>query len=703
MDIAKLVNPRSIAILGASERPSIGRTLLVSLERLGFAGAVYPINPKYPRISAYTCYPSLDALPEAPDVVAICVGAEDILGHLRALAARGAGAATIYGGGFAERGEGGREIQRRISELCHETGIALCGPNCMGVLNPPARSTTYIYEVRDPKGLAGNVALVTQSGSIGNGMMSDARRFGFSLVASIGNEAVVDTAALIDYLVDDPATKVIATFTETVRNPERYVAALDRAADRGKPVVVLKVGRSERAGRAITSHTGGLAGQSRVFSAMLRAHRAIEVADMDELTEVLAVCQGKHWPRGRRVGVVTGSGGQAELILDVATANGIDLPPLSPDDRKTVAATIGSLTGDGNPLDCWGNGNWKVNTPLAITTLRESAGHDAVVLCQDNFDDQPMIATERLLDEAKLLAESAAQSAKPHYFMNMRPGVMNMIQVAFLAEHGIAQIGGARQGLGAIDKLGRFAAPLPPVRPERTVDFDRALLRGGRKTVNEHDAKRLLARFGVPVTREHLVHSWSQARAAADEIGYPVVLKIAADAVPHKSEHGLVITDIRNDAELDAKWQVLQERVAAHLEDVPIEGFLVQQQAAGGVEVFAGVSRDPDFGLVLAFGMGGVNIEVAKDFALRLLPLRAGDAAAMIAETRGAEVLKSSRGRPAGDIAGLIAALESLADFAVQAGEDLAEVDLNPIVVLPEGHGCVAVDALIVPRRRAAP
>jgi acyl-CoA synthetase (NDP forming) len=527
------------------------------------------------------------------------------------------------------------------------------------------------------------------------------RRFGFSLVASIGNEAVVDTAALIDYLVDDPATKVIATFTETVRNPERYVAALDRAADCGKPVVVLKVGRSARAEHAITSHTGGLAGQSRVFSAMLRAHRAIEVADMDELTEVLAACQGRHWPAGPRIGVITGSGGQAELILDVATANGTDLPPLAPTDRETVASTIGSLTGDGNPLDCWGNGNWKVNTPLALSTLRESSGHDAVVLCQDNADNQPMISTDRLLDEAKLLAESAALSEKPHYFMNMRPGVMNMVQVAFLGEHGIAQIGGARQGLGAIDRLGRFATPLPPLRAGRKfADFNSGILRGARETINEFDAKRLLADFGIPVARERLVHDLTEARAAADEIGYPVVLKIAADTVPHKSEHGLVITNIRGESELEAKFQLLAQRAAAHQ---PIEGFLVQQQIGGGVEVFAGISRDPDFGLVLAFGMGGLNIEVTQDFALRLLPLRDGDAAAMIAETRGAETLKSVRGRPAADIAALVTALEALADFAAQAGDDLAEVDLNPIIVLPEGHGCVAVDALIVPRRRAAP
>src|SRR5207237_4175577 len=234
--------------------------------------------------------------------------------HIRLAAQRGVRAAIIFDGGFAERGEEGRRRQEELVAICREAGIALCGPNCMGVVSPHARSLVYIQTLADPTLLAGNVGLVSQSGSLCIGLLADCRRFGFSHVISSGNEAVLAAADYLEFLVDDPTTRVIALFLETVREPERFVAALDRAADCGKPVVVLKVGRSERARRAITSHTGGLAGESRVFSEVLRAHRAIEVNDLDEMTEVLAVCQGHRWPRGRGISVITGSGGLAEMI-----------------------------------------------------------------------------------------------------------------------------------------------------------------------------------------------------------------------------------------------------------------------------------------------------------------------------------------------------------------------------------------------------
>src|SRR5262245_18331330 len=227
-------------------------------------------------------------------------------------------------------------MQMAITGICREAGISLCGPNCMGALNPQARSTTFKQEVRNPQALVGNVALISQSGSVAASLLADLRRFGFSLVVSSGNEAVNDTASYIDFAVDDPNTTVIATFTETVRDPERYVAALDRAADKGEPVVVLKVGRSERVRAAITGHTGGLAGESRFFSEVLKAHHAIEVEDLDELIEVLALCLGKRWPKGSGIYVVSTSGGQAELILDVATGAGIALPPLPAAAREVI-------------------------------------------------------------------------------------------------------------------------------------------------------------------------------------------------------------------------------------------------------------------------------------------------------------------------------------------------------------------------------
>src|SRR4030081_2015057 len=367
MSLESLVKPRSVAIVGATDRPSPGRSIVESLGSIGFTGAIYPVNPKYKTVLNHTCYPSLMDLPQAPDVVVLSIRNPLIPEQVRLAVKRGARAAVIYDSGFAELGEDDARLQEEIAGLCREAGMSVCGPNCMGILNPPARVTTYKQTVMDTTGLAGNVGVISQSGSVCIAMLSDLRRFGISLSVSAGNEAVTRTVDYLEYLIDDPNTKAIATFTETVREPERYVAALDRAADVGKPVVVLKVGRTERTQRAITSHTGGLAGSTRVFSEVLRAHRAIEVNDLDEMTEVLAVCQGERWPRGRGISVITGSGGLAEMILDNATAAGLDLPPLSGTERAEAERLIGRITGDGNPFDAWGNGDYAVNLPHAMS------------------------------------------------------------------------------------------------------------------------------------------------------------------------------------------------------------------------------------------------------------------------------------------------------------------------------------------------
>ena len=422
-----LLRPRSVAVLGASDRPSPSRMVIESLDRIGFPGPVYPINPKYGTLFGRPCYPSVADLPEAVDVLAVCVNHARVLEHMRPAAERGVRAAIIFDGGFAERGDEGRRRQDELVAICREAGIALCGPNCMGVVSPHARSLVYIQALRDPTLLAGNVGLIAQSGSICIGLLADCRRFGWSHVISSGNEAVLAAVDFLEYLIDDPATRVIALFLETVRQPERFVAALDRAADCGKPVVVLKVGRSERAQRAITTHTGGLAGEARVFSAVLRAHRAIEVGELDEMVEVLACCQGPRWPSGRRVAVMTASGGQAELILDLATAAGLSLPPLSPTARAEIHGALGTLTGDGNPLDAWGNGDFATNFPRAIAMLGADPGYDAVTFCSDSFDDQPFGTPERLMAYARLLADGAARLAEAvllhdHALGNLSPG-----------------------------------------------------------------------------------------------------------------------------------------------------------------------------------------------------------------------------------------------------------------------------------------
>src|SRR5262249_18778976 len=383
MSLDRLLRPRSIAILGASERPSVGRTLVEALDGIGFRGDVYPVNPRYESLLGRRCYPSVAELPRDVDVLAFCVNHARVLEHMRPAADRGVGAAVIFDGGFAEADGEGRARQETIAAICREASMSLCGPNCMGVISPHVPSLVYIQPVHDPARLAGNVGMISQSGSICIGLLTDCRRFGWSQVISSGNEAVVAAVAFRESLIDAPAPRVIAMFLETVREPERFVVALDRAADRGKPVVVLKVGRSDRTRRAISTHTGGLAGEARVFSEMLRAHRAIEVADMDEMTEVIAACQAERWPRGRRIAIMTASGGQAELILDLATTTNLQLPPLPPAARAEVERVVGRITGDGNPLDAWGNGDYATNFPHGLRVLGSESSYDAVPFCSD--------------------------------------------------------------------------------------------------------------------------------------------------------------------------------------------------------------------------------------------------------------------------------------------------------------------------------
>jgi acyl-CoA synthetase (NDP forming) len=699
MDLGPLLRPRTIAIVGASERPSLGRTLISSLDRLGFDGTILPVNPKYSSVLGRPCYGSVRALPTNPDVVAFCVSAERALEGLKMMAEVGARSAVIYDGGFAERDAEGKRQQATMTALCREAGIALCGPNCMGVLSPHDRSSTYMHEVREPDGLAGGVGLISQSGSICIGLLSDIRRFGFSFVISSGNEAVVNCADYLDFLVQDPDTAIVAIFIETVREPQHFIAALDKAVTAGKPVVVLKVGRSERTQRAITSHTGGLAGESRVFSEVLLAHGAIEVGDLDEMAEVIAAANAANRPAGSKIAVVTGSGGQAELILDVASQAGIDLPPLDSATRAEVEKVIGPITGDGNPLDAWGNGDFVRNFAHALKCL-DAAPYDAIVMCSDAADANPMARANRPIDHARLLIGSAKTSEKPHYMLGTRTGLLHRAQIELLQSNGIAVLGGARQGLSAVARLGNAARQEARAIGTTTDDCGlAAILKDcGRIMIHEADSKRLLATCGLPVTREIMASSFEQIREAAATIGWPIALKVMSDRLAHKSEYGAVALSITNEDELRKAYKQLQENACKAIDPGQIAGFLVQEMSRGGLELFVGVNRDPDFGLVIAVGLGGVGIEIFEDFALRLLPLTARDAAEMVAELKSYPLLRGARSLKPYDLEALHSLIERVGGIAWAARDALNEIDLNPVMLFEPGCGCKIIDALIVPR-----
>lgn len=458
MQLKPLFRPESIAIIGASDKPTPGRRVIATLERLGYAGRIYPVNPNYTSLLNRPCYARPADLPEAPDIGVFSLGHERVLPAFIAAAERGMKAAVIFDGGFAEYGEEGRALQDKIAAICREHGIALCGPNCMGVLSPHHKSSSYLQELRDPAGLAGNVGIISHSGGLCLSLLTDTRRYGFSHIVSAGNEAAVTAADYLEYLVEDTDTGIIAGFVETIREPERFAAALDRAAALGKPVVLLKAGKSERARRAIVTHTAGEAGDPAAISGMLRAHRAIEVDDLVQLTEMLAALQSPKRPKGRRIGIVMSSGGVAELILDIAEAHGLELPPLTPQQKAALEAGCGFITGDGNPCDAWGSGTFARNLPQALEMFDASPRHDIIVFARDNFDDQPFDWPQTAMTYLELFAAHAAKSAKPHYLLSSRPGIMDRDFVAYLRSRGVAVVGGLREGLGALDLLGRHAS-----------------------------------------------------------------------------------------------------------------------------------------------------------------------------------------------------------------------------------------------------
>ncbi len=696
-DLKALVAPSSIAIVGASDRPgSIGSAVLTSLSRLCFRGNAWAVHPKYKDVLGFPAVPALTDLPRSPDVVAFVIRGASIPDQLAAVAAVGAKSMVIYDGGFAEAGEAGSAMQRRIADFCADNNIALCGPNCMGILNPHARATSYKLPVVGVEQLRGNVGLISQSGSVTIGLLTDVRRYGFSAVISSGNEAVTDAADYLSYLIDDPNTEVIAMFLEAVRRPQRFLAELRRASDLGKPVVVLKVGQSERARHAVATHTGALAGEAAGFAAAMRNANAIQVSDIDEMSEVIAALQSPRKLQGQRFAITTLSGGHSELILDLAETEGINLPPVGAEAMDKIGAVVGHVTGDGNPIDAWGTGDTQKSFTFTVDLLANDPAFDAVVLCYDQ-SEAPMIQSQGT--PVHLFAEASAKVDKPFYLLGMRSGVMKNASVELVRHSGAAVLTGARQGLSALHKVGehhlrrqRLLLPSPAV--------DNPLAGERRSSINEYDSKRLLAKFGVPVPPEVLANSVDEALEGARRIGWPVVVKAVSDDVQHKTELGLVKLNIRTEAELVDAYNGMTTDFAAKAPNAKLRGVLVQPMIGRGVEVFAGLNRDPEWGLCLAFGLGGVFIEVIKDVSLRLLPLSRSDAAEMIAETKAAKVLEGVRGAPPADIAALADCLQAIARFGAACSDELLGCDVNPIKVLPQGEGCVALDALITLQTR---
>jgi len=693
-------------VVGASEKPGPGSIVLDNLKRLGFTGQVYPVNPQYSELQGWRCYPNLKDVPRPVDSVAILLSHRQVLPILEQAASIGARAAWVLASGFAEAGPAGEVLQKQLTAYAQAHHIALCGPNCVGVVNLQARAATYSAALA-PTIKTGHVAALVQSGAICLGIANANRGLGFSALISSGNEAVLDNADYIAYLADDPETHVIIAFIEGFKHPAKFVWAAERARQAGKPLLVVKVGRSAVAQRATLAHTGSLAGADAVCDAVFRKHGVVRLDSLDELLEAAELFLKSPLPQGRGVALLTLSGGQIGLIGDLAMGLDLDLPELSGEARQALAQVLPPFSNIANPLDAWGTGNFEETYPACMEIV---AQEKTVYLLAVSRDSPPGIA-EREVWQSNVVVDAAARVVHVYgkpviVFSNLSTGFDQAV-LAHADAAGLPLLQGTRESLRAIEALVKYAElqrqprvkqPRSPLSQTAQAQL-KADLAAAPPSLTEYRSKRLLAEYGVPITREGLARSAEEAVRLAEEIGGPVVLKIQSPDILHKTEAGGIRLNLVGAEAVRQAYEQIIRNAQAYNPGALIEGVLVQEMLpASAAEVIVGSSCDLDFGPVVVFGLGGIMVELFQDSALRLAPVTEAEARQMIAETRGAQLLYGFRGRPPADVDALVRAIVCVSHLAYDLRDVVAAVDVNPLMVLPAGQGVRAADALIVKR-----
>jgi acetate---CoA ligase (ADP-forming) len=688
--IARLLAPRSVAVIGASAdaAKTSGRPVAY-LVKHGYAGAIYPVNPKADRIGELPCYRDVASLPAVPDVAIVLLGAERAQQAVRELAARGTAAAIVLASGYGETGEEGSRRQQQLREAAGS--MRILGPNTIGLVNLTDNivlSATGALEMdRFP---VGSIGVVSQSGGILGSLLSRAaaRGIGLSKLVSTSNEVDLELADFVDHLADDPATKVIALYVETIRQPGKFRAAALKAARAGKPVVAFKIGRSEAGARAAVSHTGALAGADRMYDALFAQTGVIRAQTFADLLDVPAALATGRTLRGNRVAILTSTGGAGTLVSDALGVSGFDAPPPY---EATAAALRALQPGDEAVLD-----RNPIDVTLAGLKPQLLRGAIRALLASPTYDALVVIAGSSALAMPELMAgaiqECLPASDKP-VIAYVSPHAPNV--GAVLTQRGVPAFAAPESCAAALAGMLDAARwqPQPAAssgEPVRVDDF-------AAGSLDEAQAKQLFARFGVPGTREIVVTDAAQAEAAACELGGRVALKVLTGAIAHKSEVGGVAIGLEA-SEIGARLAQMTSEVEAKAGVRPRQ-FLVQEMVAGGTEMILGLHRDA-LGTAVLLGMGGVTAELFQDTVVRLLPpggaLTQAQALAMMRELKTWPLLDGFRGRPKCDVAALAQAVVAFSRMAAQLGDRVVEAEINPLFVLAQGQGVRAADGVAV-------
>jgi acetate---CoA ligase (ADP-forming) len=704
--LKQFFEPKSIALIGASDKSMWSIMVNGSLRACGFPGEIAYVNPRSPTVHGQPTVPSLAAIGAPVDLAFIMVNTSLVLPILQEMAAAGVQNAVILAGGFAEAGAEGQALQQQVVQIAKEHDLALLGPNCLGYLNY-GHNVGAMPGVPANKLRRGGVGIASQSGATGNLMMTYATRQGIGLSAMIssGNEAVLSVNDAIEYLIDDSNTQVIAVFMESIRHPQAFVRAAKRARAIGKPIIAIKAGRSVASQRVAQAHTGALTGDDKVIDALFHQIGIMRVDSIEQLLTTADLFTKTGALAGRRLGFMSISGGLCDIGADIAEASGLELPAWSAATQQRLRELLPELGDIHNPLDTTGAA---VNRPELLAqmaaVLEDDLGIDVLVTPQtypeagtpaEGFSKNMLTLIDQHLKSDRIPVLIPENSA-----IDMPPAAQEFLDTTRLkpAPGGMAE---------TVRALGRIAAWSAALRanagnPAEAQVISAITVEGDRTGAwSEHQARAFLAQQDVPVIPAKLVTSADDAAAAARTLGFPVVLKIASPDILHKSDIGGVKLNLRDEHAVRAAFDAVMQAAQEHAPRARIEGTLVSPMRSGGIELLVGVVHDASFGQVLAVGLGGIYVEVLKDASLRVLPIGRAEVQAMLDELHGKALLHGARGSNPANMDALTDAIMRVAQLAQALGDDLESLEINPLRV--DGDQIEALDAVLTWRSLETP
>ncbi len=693
--------PKSIAVVGASRQPgSVGNSLLANLLESRYQGIIFPVNPKADAVLGIKTYPSVLDIPDPLDLAVIVVPSRIVPRVLEQCGRKKIKGAIIISAGFKEIGGEGLALEIKVQEIVRRNGIALVGPNCLGVVNTDPRSSMNATFGTMMPG-EGNIAFVSQSGALCVAVLDYAKEanIGFSKFISMGNKAGIAENDLLRYLQSDPKTDVILMYLEDLVDGRKFMTIardITTLSAKPKPIIALKAGRSVVGARAASSHTGSLAGSDKVYDAIFEQCGVLRVETLEELFDYVKAFSSQPLPKGSNVGIVTNSGGPGILATDSCIRYGLNVPSLSASTTQALRRILPRTASLNNPIDLIAEAQAEQYEPSLKVVLKDKKIHSAIVILTPTaFTDVEKISAS--------IIRVARKSDKPIVCCLL--GVYDVSKgIEILEAAGIPNYRFPESAARVLSEVAKFTGWLQRPKTEiKKYSVNKSRVRGimarakkeGRDLLLEQEAYDILRAYNFPVIKSLLVRSEGEALEAAGTIGFPLVMKIASPDVVHKFDFGGVKLNLKDEAEVRQAYRDICRNVLRHKSDAHILGMTMEEMAPPGKEIILGMNRDPQFGPLLMFGLGGIYVEALEDVSFRLAPIRELSAIAMITKTKTHKILEGFRGGPAYDIEAIADCLKRLSQLVVDF-EEIRELDINPLLVYEKGKGCKIVDARII-------